>query len=708
LLINLPGMKQYFEKYFGSVAWLLLALFLITLPLIFTKKILDPVLYSRYLYLGFFMVVLSLIVGIRIIRNRFVFFFSRTDKIIFGALLLFVIVNIFSSIGVYNVKEAIFHTVREGILALVFFLLYQLLRNTPQGKDVLIKSIVIMTFVFLTIALIQLAGADFTQFKAATQHYGYYFRQAISEVKSTLANVNPFASFLVLSLPFSVYSLLFYNKYWKVFAGIVTGLSLFFIFILASKASWGALAMAILVLIVCLYVYLFVVMPRETGQKLSLYGTVSVILFPIIMGIAGLYFVQKTDIKVVKIISEKVQQVLSPEKSLHSIYNTDNPTSAQTRTLVWANTIQMARDNPLFGVGPGQWRIVYAKYGVDGFEHDIRNGLKHFQRPHNDFLWILGETGFLGLITYIIIYIGILVTAFRMFYRSKSKKDRLLALFSFAFLIGFMINLFVSFPRERVSHNMLFLSMFALVLNTVPVDTVKKLTLNNVWVKWLIGLLLLCFTLVNLVLAWQVFHGEQAARAVRYGTGKKNFQMVLRAARSVQNTIYTMDPFTTPMSYHQGVALSALKQMDEAKEAFSQAYAIHPFHLQVLNNLGTSFDLTGNKREALEYYKKALEISPRYKEVLMNTAIVHYNLNEFEESMEYILRIPAEQKNNPEKFKETMLTISKRYAISLSDSCDIPKLKDWIADENKIEATFVKVQQANSTFKEVLLAEVGK
>ncbi len=701
-------MKRLIQKYFGSIEWLIIALFLMGLPFIFTKKLLDPVLYSRYLYLSILLVVLSIIVGYRIVRGQFQFYFSKTDKLIFGAGLLFVVMHVLSSFDVINLKEAIFHAIREAALIYLFFLFYQLIRANPKGKDVLVKSIVVLTFLYLLIAISQLIEADFTRFKEATNYYGYYFRQAIGHVKSTLASINPFASFLVLSLPFSIYSIFFYNKFWKIFSSIVAGLALFFIFILASKASWGSLGLASLVIVLCLYIYLFVLMPRETSKKLPAYVKVAILLLPFVVVGSGIYFIQKTDIKVVKIVTEKVQQVLSPELCLENIYSTDNPTSTQTRTLVWANTIQMFRDNPLLGVGPGQWRIEYAKYGVDGFEHDIRNGSKHFQRPHNDFLWILGETGFLGLFFYLVIYIGVLVLAFRLFYKGENLKSRILGMLAFSFLIGFILNLFVSFPRERVSHNLIYLILFALVLNETNKEHNQWWICRKLHLKIGVVVLLLAISMVNLWAANQIFRGEKAARAVKFGISRKNYQIVLRASKSVKETLYTMDAFAVPMSYYEGIAHSKFKNMEDAKLAFDQAYKTHPYHLQVLNNLGTSFDLTGNKQAALKYYNQALSISPRYKEALINSAIVYYNLNDFEKSFENILKVPAKERNNPEKFRQTMLTICKRKAILVAHACDTEKLKSWINDENKIEATFVTIQKTKQEFNKVLLEELGK
>lgn len=73
-----------------------------------------------------------------------------------------------------------------------------------------------------------------------------------------------------------------------------------------------------------------------------------------------------------------------------------SPDDARGRLTVWKNTLKMLADSPVAGVGAGNWQHVYPDY--DGGEW-IR-GQTEPQRPHNDFLWILAETGLVGGVAY--------------------------------------------------------------------------------------------------------------------------------------------------------------------------------------------------------------------------------------------------------------------------------------------------------------------
>lgn len=699
-------MKQLVDKYLGRIEWLITALFFIIIPVVFYKKQLDPVLYSRYFALSIWILTISAILMVKSYNGKFFFYFSRVDKIFFASALMFVLVNVISSFNAINYSEAIYKTFKEFALITTVFYLYQMLRNNLWGKDLIIKSVILMTSIFIGIAIVQLFNADFTKFSEATSFYAYYFRMAIWDVKSTLANKNPFAYFLLLSLPFSIYGAIFYKKVWRIFSILIVLLTFAFIGILVSKGGWVATILFVAICLFLLYLYLFFLYSKETGKKLASWIKVSLIIAPIILLIAGLFVIKKTDIKVVKVVTEKFNQLINPEEALHYIYSIDKPTSAQTRTLVWANTIEMVRDNPLLGVGPGQWRIVYAKYGLDGFDYELRNGSKHFQRTHNDFLWIVSETGLIGFLFYLLMYGLVLVVAFKNMYAENDMKIRVLNMLIFSSLLAFVMVLFISFARERISHNLLYLLLMALVLVSKKNKEVKILQEKHKTILIGVGFIILILGSFNLKIAIDMVKGENAARLIRIGMKQKNYPLVQRAIRSIEGSYYTMDAFAVPIPFYQGTIYSTQNKVIEAKKEFIKAYKIHPYHLQVLNNLGTSYDLTDKTNRALDYYQDALNISPRYKEALVNMSIVYYNLDDFDESLKCLTKIPYSEVN-PKKFNKAVIAVCRKGAIRLVNRADNEKLKLWFYDENKIKDTFVKYQNQGGKFDEILLEEIG-
>ena len=83
-----------------------------------------------------------------------------------------------------------------------------------------------------------------------------------------------------------------------------------------------------------------------------------------------------------------------------------------------SSRIKLIAENPLFGVGPGNWRIKI-------WEYDLYKGTlgKMFaQRPHNDFLWVFSEGGIVAGISYILLLLILIKDAYYLHKRIKTNE----------------------------------------------------------------------------------------------------------------------------------------------------------------------------------------------------------------------------------------------------------------------------------------------
>lgn len=699
---------QHIKKYFGSVEWLLIALFFVVMPFVSDNKLMDENLYSRFFALSIFLLLLSGMLVFRLIKKQINFELIFIEKIVFGLVLFYFFNHIISSIGAINIKEAVFQTLKEGALMLYFFYIYIFMKNSPNGRLVLVKSIIVSTLLFLGIAVKQLLQADLSIFFNANSDYAYYLTQALWDVKSSLANKNPFSAYMYLSLPFIIYGIIELRKYWRVLSIITLILDFAFLALMVSKTVWATLVFFFAVLFILFVIYLFFILPKTSGKVLAIWQKVLVLVAPIIIVVGGVVFLTKSDSKIGNVVVDKVMQVVNPEEYL--VLNTkDRPSSLETRILAWGNTFKMIKENPILGVGPGQWRICLPKYGVDRFEESIRNGTKHFQRTHNDFLWILAEIGIFGFLAFISIYLLILYLSLKKFFVAKNNEQRVLSGLIFASLLGYIVILFISFSRERLPHNMLYLAMFAMVLfdNMVNNTKDKPKEVKGVFVKALIVFFIL-FSGFNLFVTKQIVAGEKEGRKVYINRlGNRNQRGIVRSVERIENTFYTMDSFSSVMSFYKGGAYTKLNEIEKANEAFVEAYRLHPYHVGNLNNLGTSYDLLGQHDKALEIYIEALDISPRYFEALLNAAIIFYNKNNFDEALKYINKIEY-SKSHPERYKKSLIAICQRYAAQNQTQFNRELLVDWLHDENKIVKSFVEFHRGRKEFNQILEKELKK
>ncbi|OGI25073.1 MAG: hypothetical protein A3J76_02465 [Candidatus Moranbacteria bacterium RBG_13_45_13] len=116
---------------------------------------------------------------------------------------------------------------------------------------------------------------------------------------------------------------------------------------------------------------------------------------------------------------------------LENIKTLDDRSSLASRVMIWKSAGLMIKDNPLFGIGPGNFQnkyLEYQKYFPPYLEWAV-------PQPHNLFLAFWLESGLLGLIGFILLLIR--------FFRDNKKtigNDRLLGTLCLSAMLYFLIH----------------------------------------------------------------------------------------------------------------------------------------------------------------------------------------------------------------------------------------------------------------------------
>lgn len=110
-------------------------------------------------------------------------------------------------------------------------------------------------------------------------------------------------------------------------------------------------------------------------------------------------------------------------------------TTARERWAMWASALQMARDHPLTGVGPGHVKWEYPRYAAPEFR-DKRRG-----HVHSTPLQVLVERGALGLAAWLTVFTAFVVRAARVLRRlpPEAARERALVAGSLAAIAGFLV-----------------------------------------------------------------------------------------------------------------------------------------------------------------------------------------------------------------------------------------------------------------------------
>lgn len=307
--------------------------------------------------------------------------------------------------------------------------------------------------------------------------------------------------------------------------------------------------------------------------------------------------------------------------------------SGLERIFIWKNTLDMISDHPVFGVGLGNWKRDFPKYGVSNSRAE--NGYINFLRPHNDYLWIIAEMGVLGLAS-ILAFIIVLISSFSKYWSGENKMKLLPVL-------AFMIISVFSFPSERAL--LLTLLILALPVGSMKSYIVPKIAIGGMTVLVLGAVLLLINRLQGDIYA------EELIVAHSKGRSKK----MLELSQLCEDKGYVLDDNGTAIAFYQGVAFSDLNQNEKALKSFVKAKKYAPYHVHVLNNLAGTYYRLNEVDSCKKHYEIALKISPYFDEVLINYAAILFNEGDVKRAYELITKCPGNSNHpNYNNYKEVI------------------------------------------------------
>ncbi|MCQ2374350.1 MAG: O-antigen ligase family protein [Salinivirgaceae bacterium] len=676
-----------------------ISVLIIYLPFAWDNKgMLDASLLPRLLVATIGITITSALLLIKFIRGAFKLSVSRTECIIFSGLGVYLLMQIISSVNAINIYEALFHIFKEFTFGIWFFIVYVTMKNQPKSRDILIKSLMVMGGFFIAFGCQQLLQADFTPFKTATSDYSYYFNLAMNKIISHCSNKNLFSSMLLCLTPLCLYEMLRGNIIWRIIASIELVLSIVFIALLSSRATWMGVILFFGVSFSAVYYYIFVVQ-RRAGKKRSLIVNILAIAIPLILLCGATGF----------IIKNQTARNYVVEKISNALSNDDNPDgynkSTHMRVTVWNKTMQMVKEHPFIGSGAGQWQLLIPKYGVDEFEYNLRDGSLTFQRPHNDILWILSENGIIGLFGYLLFLFGIMWLCLRNTTKG-SLNSSTFGIIAIGFFVGFIAVSFCDFPHERVEHNLMYLTIAAIVLFDSSDQSKSEPKSLGHKTSIAIGITALVLLSIASFVTYKYYNGEVRARKILSAYYQANWDRVIKLTNKIDNSIYTINNYSAPIQHYRGHAYILQKKSKEAAEAYKKGLEYAPYHIISLTEYASSLVLLNQNEEAEKYYLKALDISPRNNMALLGMSVMRYNQNKYAEATDYLKNITPDEAL-PSSYKKLCAVICRLVAKQNLEQFDAKRLEQWLADEERQYKTFQKFRTSDKSITEILMSEIG-
>jgi len=601
----------------GRLPTFLMAIAFLFLPFFFLHQTIDPVLLPRFVALA---VLLLLITSIMLLGPRPYLGSLRRGihrRVMVVALGGYLIISLISLTQAANIAEGLFELLKIFLLFVSFLIFSLVLGQDRRAVGLVCRSMTLAAAGLSLIGLAQFHGLAFTTLPGNGIPY------------ATMANRNMLASALCLMFPFAFFLVLRGRSFWRVTAILTAILSIVVILLGNVRAAWAAMTIATLVsLIIWITNAGHLGLPsrrRATYRKKIIVFAVLLILVVLVFGSLSL-----------------------KQDQLQAMYNrvvavaTLSGGSISARLDLWKNSWAMFADHPLLGVGPGNWKLQIPRYGAVSVYTDT--GEIFYQRPHNDYLWVLTESGILALICYLTVFAAAFVCCLRVIRRSTDEDDVLLATLMAFGLTALLTLAFFSFPRERIVHTMLTSLMLAVVLityvRTFPQSCrPSRPALSLVLSGSLLGLAL-CVLVGGSRLRSEV-HTRRALEA-RMAVDRETVITEIDRAKSPFGQI---DPTSTPLAWYRGTANFSLGRLDQAFADFSEAHRVNPYHLHVLNNLAACYARKGEYKTAIDYYGRALELWPSFEETLLNLAATYYNAGLYHKALSTLQRIKGGSKD---------------------------------------------------------------
>lgn len=169
--------------------------------------------------------------------------------------------------------------------------------------------------------------------------------------------------------------------------------------------------------------------------------------------------------------------LLTPGSAVQQVYLQQ---STATRPIVWEFSKQAISDRPLFGWGVDNFDRVFQTY-YDPSILELKNGGEAWlDRAHNIFIDQTVETGYVGLIAYIAVYLTIIVSLLYVLSRSKDRDDQVLAVVLLTYFVGHILELQTAFDTTITYVLVTCFAVFAAQIYTRTREQVSRRTTASV------------------------------------------------------------------------------------------------------------------------------------------------------------------------------------------------------------------------------------
>jgi O-antigen ligase len=296
------------------------------------------------------------------------------------------------------------------------------------------------------------------------------------------------------------------------------------------------------------------------------------------------------------------------------------------RRLMWAGTVKMIQDYPLFGVGVGAWQWVYQRYKDSRISSEP-------DYPHNDYLNLAADYGLVGLGIMLVLFACFFRHAWRVAKWTQSSEHRAFAVGAMVSVISLLVHSWFDFNLHIPANSLL---LAAIMGFTAAMEDPQRRPVQNQgtlpFARYAVAAAVLVVGGIGVrffVPTALAFHFAEAGESAKWDTNyEEAFADYRRAsaldARYPKPHIDTGEIYLSSARWRMLPARQTERRefARQAIESFDRALGLNPTLAYVLVSKARAHELAGEDDLALKTYQRAIEMAPF-------NAYAHYNLGSF-------------------------------------------------------------------------------
>ncbi len=162
-------------------------------------------------------------------------------------------------------------------------------------------------------------------------------------------------------------------------------------------------------------------------------------------------------------------------ENAESISNISSDPSNMERINRWTCAIEMWKDKPIFGWGPGTYMFEYAPYQLKRNYTEISTNFGDVGNAHSEYLGPLAETGLPGLLIFISLMIATFYYAFEAHIKSKSIEGKIIICTAACALITYFTHGFLNNYLDTDKASNIFWPLIAVIVAMDTRGEIKEL-----------------------------------------------------------------------------------------------------------------------------------------------------------------------------------------------------------------------------------------